>query len=153
MTQKESPGEMVKELRISAGLTQAKLAESLGCSIGLISKLELDDRRPSDWACEKIAEICSKPEAAEQLKVMRAPSKRGLKGVPRRRLGVATTQDSAAILITEEMLQAAVNEGVSELNILRQLVSIQDAISCKLSVETISSILRDMKADINSRSG
>ncbi len=52
---KKNLGVRISQLRIKAGLTQAKLAEGADLSVDLISRIERGDRAPSLESLEKLA--------------------------------------------------------------------------------------------------
>jgi len=63
---KKKLGKRISQLRIKAGMTQAKLAEGADLSVDSISRIERGDRAPSLESLEKIAEALG-TEPAELL--------------------------------------------------------------------------------------
>ena len=50
-------GEILKDKRIDAGMTQKELAEKVGCSPAAIMRYEANQREPKQEVIEKIAEV------------------------------------------------------------------------------------------------
>src|SRR5919202_6628801 len=74
MEQTSSFGYWLRRRRKALDLTQEELARRVGCSEGMIRRLEADERRPSREMAERIAAILELPpdERAAFLKVARA---------------------------------------------------------------------------------
>src|SRR5919199_581975 len=74
MEQTSSFGYWLRRRRKALDLTQEELARRVGCSGGMIRRLEADERRPSREMAERIADILELPpeERAAFLKVARA---------------------------------------------------------------------------------
>jgi predicted ATPase/DNA-binding XRE family transcriptional regulator len=75
MTQ-QSFGQVLKHRRKALDMTQAELAEKLGCALVTISRLETNQRRPSRQVAERLAHILSIPAAEHSafLYLARTPS-------------------------------------------------------------------------------
>ena len=58
----QSFGSWVRRRRKALDLTQQALAKQVGCSVSLILKIELDERRPSRQVAELLAEQLAIPE-------------------------------------------------------------------------------------------
>jgi transcriptional regulator with XRE-family HTH domain len=50
-------GQWLKRRRIALGLTQAQLAQQVGCSTIALRKIEAEDRRPSAQIVERLANV------------------------------------------------------------------------------------------------
>jgi transcriptional regulator with XRE-family HTH domain len=57
MERTHSFGYWLRRARKARDLTQAELAQRVGCSLGLIQKIEADARRPSRQVAERLADI------------------------------------------------------------------------------------------------
>jgi transcriptional regulator with XRE-family HTH domain len=63
-------GHWIKQRRKARGLTQAQLAQRVGCSVSLIIKLEADRRRPSNQIAERLADILAQ-DATDRMALLR----------------------------------------------------------------------------------
>ena len=55
MDQQASFGAWIQRRRKALDLTQAELAERVGCALGTIRKIETDERRPSKQIAARLA--------------------------------------------------------------------------------------------------
>jgi transcriptional regulator with XRE-family HTH domain len=58
-------GQLIRERRNALGLTQAELAQKVGCAAITIRKIEADALRPSTQMAELIAQALDIPEAEQ----------------------------------------------------------------------------------------
>ena len=63
MDETTSFGLWVKRRRKMLDLTQAELAERVGCAMMTVQKIEADERRPSKELAERLAELLEVPDA------------------------------------------------------------------------------------------
>lgn len=63
----ESFGYWVRRWRKTRDLTQDELARRVGCSVSTVRKIEADERRPSQQAAERIADVLAMPTAERQV--------------------------------------------------------------------------------------
>ena len=63
----ESFGYWVRRWRKARDLTQDELARRVGCSVSTIRKIEVDERRPSQQAAERIAAVLELPPAERRV--------------------------------------------------------------------------------------
>src|SRR5262245_61014977 len=74
MHEHASFGAWIQRRRRALDLTQAELAERVGCALGTVRKIELDERRPSKQIAARLADQLQLPseELAVFLKAARA---------------------------------------------------------------------------------
>src|SRR3954464_11667853 len=78
-------GHRLRALRRDRDLTQAQLAERVGCSVTMVRKLEGEQRRPSRELATRLAEVLELPvrDRAEFLRTGRARSRSTAGPLPR----------------------------------------------------------------------
>jgi DNA-binding XRE family transcriptional regulator len=86
-----SLGYWIRRRRKALDLTQARLAQQVGCAVATIKKIEADERRPSREMAERLADCLGilHAERVAFLRVARA-------GVSPQRLAVAPSVDAPA---------------------------------------------------------
>ena len=67
ISQNISLGYWIRRRRKALDLTQAKLAQQVGCAVATIKKIEADERRPSRQIAERLADLLFIPDAEREL--------------------------------------------------------------------------------------
>src|SRR5687768_6314151 len=70
-------GTWVRRRRKALDLTQQQLAQKVGCSVSLIVKLEMDERRPSRQVAQLLAEYLEVPSEQRELFLKVARQQKG----------------------------------------------------------------------------
>ena len=74
---------LLRELRLSAGLSQADVAEQMGIAQTAISDLEICERRPDFFVISELCELYGQPSLDELMAEVKRRVKIGKLGTPR----------------------------------------------------------------------
>jgi transcriptional regulator with XRE-family HTH domain len=74
---------LLRELRLSAGLSQADVAEQMGIAQTAISDLEICERRPDFFVISELCELYGRPSLDELMAEVKRRVKSGKLSVPR----------------------------------------------------------------------